>query len=111
MTNVMELLLACFVENSLNIDIFCTSTKRSLEWNVKFGGGFFKQNYFHACHTRFAIVFLLPFCCVSSLLVCYALSNSKPQFLPVPVEGRLLNEYEQAPPQSPTPYPFLVKSN
>ena len=29
--------------------------------------GFFKQNYCHACHTRFAVVFPLPFCCVSLL--------------------------------------------
>ena len=28
---------------------------------------YFKQNYCHACHTRFAVFFPLPFCCVSSL--------------------------------------------
>ena len=28
---------------------------------------YFKQNC-HACHTRFAVFFPLPFCCVSSLL-------------------------------------------
>ena len=28
----------------------------------------FKQNYCHACHTRFAVFFPLPYCCVSSLL-------------------------------------------
>ena len=28
-----------------------------------------KQNYCHACHTRFAVVFPLPSCCVSSLLL------------------------------------------
>ena len=71
--------------------------------------GFFKQTYFHACHTRFAIVFRLPSYYVSSLLVWYTLSNFKPQFLPV--EGGLLNEYEQAAPRGPTPYPFSVKSN
>ena len=27
-----------------------------------------KQNYCHACHTRFAVVFPLPSCCVSSLI-------------------------------------------
>ena len=27
-----------------------------------------KQNYCHACHTRFAVFFPLPSCCVSSLL-------------------------------------------
>ena len=31
--------------------------------------GFFKQNYCHACHTMFAVVFPLPSCCVSSLLL------------------------------------------
>ena len=29
---------------------------------------FFKQNYCHACHTRFAVFFPLPSCCVSSLI-------------------------------------------
>ena len=30
--------------------------------------GFFKQNYCHACHTRFAVDFPLPSFCVSSLI-------------------------------------------
>ena len=30
---------------------------------------FFKQNYCHACHTRFAVFFPLPSCCVSSLIL------------------------------------------
>ena len=29
---------------------------------------FFKQNYCHACHTRFAVIFPLPSCGVGSLL-------------------------------------------
>ena len=29
---------------------------------------YFKQNYCHVCHTRFAIFFPLPSCCVSSLI-------------------------------------------
>ena len=29
---------------------------------------YFKQNYCHACHTRFAVFFPLPSCCISSLL-------------------------------------------
>ena len=29
---------------------------------------YFKQNYCHACHTRFAVFFPLPSCCVSSLM-------------------------------------------
>ena len=36
------LLLACFVGNSLNTDILCSSTKRSVFGNVKFGGRFFQ---------------------------------------------------------------------
>ena len=32
---------------------------------------FFKQNYSHSCHTRFAVFFLLPSCCISSLLLKY----------------------------------------
>ena len=32
------------------------------------GKGFFKQNYCHACHTGFAVVFPFPPCCVSSLM-------------------------------------------
>ena len=30
---------------------------------------YFKQNYCHACHTRFAVLFTLPSCCVSSLIL------------------------------------------
>ena len=29
---------------------------------------YFKQNYCHACHTRFSVFFPLPSCCVSSLI-------------------------------------------
>ena len=32
---------------------------------------YFKQNYCHACHTRFAVFFPLPSCCVSSLVSHY----------------------------------------
>ena len=31
--------------------------------------GFFKQNFCHACHTRFAVVFPLPSCCVRLLFL------------------------------------------
>ena len=37
-TNVTGLLLACFVANSLKIDVSYSSTKRSVQRNVKFGG-------------------------------------------------------------------------
>ena len=42
-TYMTGLLLACFVGNSLNIDVLCSSTKRSFLGNVKFGGRFFPQ--------------------------------------------------------------------
>ena len=41
-TNVAGLLLACFVGNSLNIVVLSSSTKRSVERNVKFAGRFFQ---------------------------------------------------------------------
>ena len=69
--NVTGLLLACFVGNSLNIIFFCSSTKRSVLEMWSLAKGFFKKNYCHACHTRFAVVFPLPSCCVSSLLSEY----------------------------------------
>ena len=37
-TNVTGLLLACFVANSLKINVSYSSTKRSVQRNVKFGG-------------------------------------------------------------------------
>ena len=33
-----------FCRNSFNIDVFCSSTKRSLQRNVKFSGRFFQTN-------------------------------------------------------------------
>ena len=32
---------------------------------------FFKQNYCHACHTRFAVFLPLPSCCISSLIITW----------------------------------------
>ena len=31
----------------------------------------FKQNYCHACHTRFAVFLPLPSCCISSLIITW----------------------------------------
>ena len=45
-TNMTGLLLSCFVGNSLNIDVFCSSTKRSVWRNVKFGRRFFQTKLF-----------------------------------------------------------------
>ena len=36
---------------------------------------YFKQNYCRSCHTRFALFFPLPSCCVSSLLIRGAVSQ------------------------------------
>ena len=36
---------------------------------------YFKQNYCRACHTRFALFFPLPSCCLSSLLIRGAVSQ------------------------------------
>ena len=43
------LLLECFVGNSLNIDVFCSS-KRSVSRNVKFGGRFFSNKIVTLAH-------------------------------------------------------------
>ena len=32
---------------------------------------FFKQNYCHTCHTKFAVFLPLPACCVSSLIITW----------------------------------------
>ena len=46
---------ACFVGNSLKIDVFFYLLQKDLfkgKWSL--AEGFFKQNYCHACYTRFA---------------------------------------------------------
>ena len=55
---------------------------------------FFKQNYCHACHIRFAVFFPLPSCCVSSLLLsnCTLFSH---QLLQVHSLILIGNEYKQ----------------
>ena len=45
-TNVTGILIACFVANSLNIYVSCSSTKRSVQRNVKFGGSKGKAKLF-----------------------------------------------------------------
>ena len=55
---------------------------------------YFKQNYCHACHIRFAVFFPLPSCCVSSLLLsnCTLFSH---QLLQVHSLILIGNEYKQ----------------
>ena len=43
--------------------------KDLLKGNWSWAKSCFKQNYCHACHTRFAVFFPLPSCCVSSLIM------------------------------------------
>ena len=38
---------------------------------------YFKQNYCHACHKRFAVFFPLPSCCVSSLMANWNFQASR----------------------------------
>ena len=48
---------------------------------------FFKQNYCHACHTRFVIFFPLPSCRISSLLAeCGCVSTTIIPLCTLPVE-------------------------
>ena len=68
LTNVTRLLLACFVVIFAYINVFWSFTKRSVYWGGWSLAKSFKQNYCHHCHTRFAVSFPLPSCCVSSLL-------------------------------------------
>ena len=66
----MGLLLACFVGKSLLTLMFFALLQKDLfkgMWSL--AEGFFKQNFCHACHTRFAVVFPLPSCWVSLLFL------------------------------------------
>ena len=62
-------------------DLHLTSMFSGLLQNDLFKGKwilakrYFKQNYCRACHTRFAVFFPLPSCCVSSLLIRGAVSQ------------------------------------
>jgi len=71
-TNVTGLLLMCFVVIFTHKLMFSGLLLKDL-----FKGGWslaeklFKQNYCHACHTRFAVFFPLPSCYVSSLITAH----------------------------------------
>ena len=51
--------------SSLNINVFWSLQKTYVSKKSDLAWTYFKQNYCHACHTRFAVFFLLPSCCVS----------------------------------------------
>ena len=73
-TNVTGLLLEHFLWwSSLIVKIIFPSL---LQKDLFKGGWssadkFFKQNYCHTCHTRFAVFLPLPSCCVSSLIITW----------------------------------------
>ena len=51
----------------LNILMFSALLQNNMfkeRWSLR--QNYFKQNYCHACHTRFAVLFDLLFCCISS---------------------------------------------
>ena len=53
--------------SSLNISVFWSFTKNLFKAGWSLAESFFKQSSCHARHTRFAVVFPLPSCCVSWL--------------------------------------------
>ena len=54
--------------SSLNTKVSGPSQKDLFKGKWSLAKSCFKQNYCHACHTRFAVFFPLPSCCVSSLM-------------------------------------------
>ena len=59
-TNVTGLFPACLLRSSINITVFWYLQKDLLKGSWSLAGIVFKQNYCHACHTRF-FVFLRKF--------------------------------------------------
>ena len=92
-TNVTRLLLACLSWSSLDffffvfLFLFLFFNKKNLFkgwWRLV--ERVFKQNYCHACHTRFAVFFPFPCCCVCSLkLINSILASNKTLVLEHPV--------------------------
>ena len=54
---------------SLNITVFWFLQKYLFKGKWSLAKSYFKQNYCHACHTRLAVFFTLPSCCLSSLVM------------------------------------------
>ena len=58
--------------SSQNINVFWSLQKNIyLNESEVWRKSYFKQNYCQVCHTRFAVFFPLPSCCVSSLFMVY----------------------------------------
>ena len=55
--------------SSLNISVFWSFTKNLFKARWSLAESFFKQSYCHACHTRFAVGFPFPSCCVLKLTI------------------------------------------
>ena len=54
--------------SSLRINVLWFLQKDLFKGKWCLAKSYFNQNYCHACHTRFAVFFPLPSCCVSSLI-------------------------------------------
>ena len=76
LTNVTELLLACFAGIHLTLMLFALLQKDLFKGMWSLAEGFFKRNYCHSCHTRCAVVFPLPSCCISSLFLSAIMEQS-----------------------------------
>ena len=66
-TNVTDLLLMCLSSSWLKMFPGLLQKDLSVKGGWRSAKTFFKQNYCHACHTKFAVFFPLPSCCVTSL--------------------------------------------
>ena len=68
-TNVTGLLLMCLCWSWLKMfpGLLVLQKDLSIKGGRRSAKTFFKQNYCHACHTKFAVFFPLPSCSVSSL--------------------------------------------
>ena len=53
--------------SSLGVNVFLFLQKDLFKGKWCLAKSYFKQNCCHGCHTRFAVFFPLPSCCVSSL--------------------------------------------
>ena len=51
---------------NINVSVFLQKDLFKKKWSL--AKSYFQQNYCIACHTRFAVFFPLPSCCVSSLI-------------------------------------------
>ena len=67
-TNVTDLLLKCLSWSWLKMFPGLLQQDLSVKGGWRSAKTFFKRNYCHACHTKFAVFFPLPSCCVSSLI-------------------------------------------